>query len=372
VVPGQPNTISPCSFNRLPWAGGFELPGLCCSQAGDAVFQGNRDRAEYLSYLESAQERYGAVNHTYWERRSSLRRVTRNFEVVNCFGENFYTGRWWRIRKLKEGGMKNNWFKLLPSILVLILGLAVVSTRAAETIEVKAGEKKAAKETKQGEKAKRYYEVMWAADANLCEKVRSYADRGRFNYMPTDVDFGNVKWIQLDDPRRKAINVTLAGESRSKTVFRWYTTRRTGLEWDFSLDVFPHEISFADLAKDPASFARKQEWTFEPDYVDLYGLNGLKSPKPSPWCSKLGHFREDLGCEGQYAKWRFSFFDLIDIDGNIYITAATETYQSPNDINLPVVILVGRYIAPKETPSIFGDIGNMKQLEHCCYLIKTP
>jgi len=44
MVPDQPNMISPCSFNRLPWAGGFELPGLCCSQAGDAVFQGNRQR----------------------------------------------------------------------------------------------------------------------------------------------------------------------------------------------------------------------------------------------------------------------------------------------------------------------------------------
>ena len=86
MVPDQPDMISPCSFNRLPWAGGFELPGLCCSQAGDAVFQVNRDRGEYLSYLESAQERYGAVNHAYWERRSPLRRMTRNFEGANCFG----------------------------------------------------------------------------------------------------------------------------------------------------------------------------------------------------------------------------------------------------------------------------------------------
>jgi len=216
--------------------------------------------------------------------------------------------------------MKNIWFKLLPSISVLILGIGVVSTGAAETIEVKAGEKKTTKETKQGEKTKRYYEVMWAADANLCEKVRSYADRERSDYMPADVDFGNVKWIELDNPTRKAIDVTLAGESRTRTVFRWYLTRRMGLEWGFLLNVFPHEINFADLAKDPASFARKTEWTFEPDYVDLYGLNGFKSPKPSPWCSKLDHFSEDLGCEGQYAKWRFSFFDLIDIDGNIYIT----------------------------------------------------
>lgn len=262
--------------------------------------------------------------------------------------------------------MKNNWFKLLLSILVLILGIAVVSTWAAEAIGTKAGEKKAAKETKQAEQPKRYYEVMWAADANLCEKVRSYADRERIDYAPTNVDFGNVKWIQLDDPGRKAINVTLAGESRRKTVRRWYSPSRTGVEWIFWLDVFPHEINFADLAKDPASFARKQEWTFEPDYLELHGLNGLTSPKPSPWCSKLDHFREDLGCQGQYAKWRFSFFDLIDIDGNIYITAATEAY----DINLPVVILVGRYIPPKEPPLIFGEIGNMKQLEHRCYLIK--
>ncbi len=266
--------------------------------------------------------------------------------------------------------MKNNWFKLLPSILVLLLGLAVVSAQAAETGDMKGGEKKVTEEKKQTEQTKRYYEVMWAADANLCEKIRSYADRKRSNYFPIDVDFGNVKWIQLDNPTRKSINVTLAGESRSKTVFRWYSPSRMGVEWMFWLEIFPHEINFADLAKDPASFARKTEWTFAPDYVDLYGLNGLKSPKPSHWCSKLDHFREDLGCKGQYAKWRFSFFDLIDIGGKIYIMAATEKYQSPDDINLPVVILVARYVAPKETPLIFGDIGNMKQLEHCCYLIK--
>ncbi len=212
---------------------------------------------------------------------------------------------------------------------------------------------------------------MWAADANLCEKVRSYADRERIDYIPINIDFGNVKWIQLDDPGRKAINVTLGGESRIKTVFRWYTTRRTGREWDFTFDIFSHEISFADLAKDPASFARKQEWTFEPDYAELYGLDKLELPKRSHWCSKLKHIEEDLGCKERYAKWRFSFFDLIEIDGKMYITAATEKYQSPDDINLPVVILVGRYVAPKETPLIFGGIGNMKQLEHCCYLIKT-
>ena len=267
--------------------------------------------------------------------------------------------------------MMKNCFKLIVAILVLLLGLAVVSTPAAEAGDTKAEGRKATKETKKAEQPKRYYEVMWAADANLCEKVRSYADRERMNYMPINVDFGNVKWIQLDDPGRKAINVVLAGESRNKTVFRWYTTRRTGLEWDFSLDVFPHEINFAGLAKDPASSARKQEWTFEPDYVELYGLDKLKSPKRSHWCSKLDHFREDLGCKGRYPIWRFSFFDLINIDGNIYITAATEKYQSPDDFNLPVIILVGRYIAPKETPLIFGGIGNMKQLEHCCYLIKT-
>ena len=100
-----------------------------------------------------------------------------------------------------------------------------------------------------------------AADAKLCEKVRSFADRERIDYVPIDVDFGNVKWVQLDYPTRKAINATLAGESRTRTIFRWYGTRRMGLEWDFWLEVFPHEINFADLAKDPASFARKAEWT---------------------------------------------------------------------------------------------------------------
>ena len=268
--------------------------------------------------------------------------------------------------------MKKNWFKLLPLIIVLASSLAVVSTRAAEAIDTKAGEKKTTKETKQAELPKRYYEVMWAADANLCEKVCSYANHERMNYMPSDVDFGNVKWIQLDDPMRKAINVTLAGESRNKTVFRWYTPpAHTGAEGYFSLEIFPHEIDFADLAKDPASFARKAEWTFEPDYVELTGLNGLQSQKPSPWCSKLDHFSEALGCKGRYATWRFSFFDLIDIDGKIYITAATEKYQSPDDFKLPVVILVARYIAPKEPPLIFGGNGNMKQLEHFCYLVKV-
>jgi len=222
------------------------------------------------------------------------------------------------------------------------------------------------------EQSKRYYEVMWAADANFCEMVRAYADRERSNYMPSNVDFGNVKWIQLDDPMRKAINVTLAGESRTKTVFQSYTPpAHTGAEGYFSLEVFPREISFADLAKNPASFARKVEWTFAADDVELTGLNGLKSPKPSPWCSKLDHFSEASGCKGQYARWRFSFFDLIDIDGKIYITAATEKYQAPDDFDWPVVILVARYIASKEPPLIFGDPGNMKQLEHCCYLIKT-
>ena len=269
-----------------------------------------------------------------------------------------------------DGGMNKNCFILVPTILVLILGIAVVSTWAAETIGEKTAEKKNTKETKKPVQTKRYYEVMWAADAKLCEKVRSYADRERFDYMPTNIDFGNLKWIQLDDPSRKAINVTLAGESQSKTVFRWYTTRRTGLEWDFSLDVFPHEIDFADLARNPASFARKQEWTFEPDSVELYGLDKLKSPERSHWCSKLKHIEEDLGCKEQYARWRFSFFDLIEIDGKIYITAATEKYQS-EDIDLPVVILVGRYIPPKEIPSVFGGMDTMTQLEHRCYLIKT-
>ena len=85
MVPDQANTISPCSSDRPPWAGGFELPGLYCSQTGDGVFQGNRDRAEYLSYLESAQERYGAVIHACWKHRSLRRRMTRHFEGANCF-----------------------------------------------------------------------------------------------------------------------------------------------------------------------------------------------------------------------------------------------------------------------------------------------
>jgi hypothetical protein len=184
--------------------------------------------------------------------------------------------------------MRKNYFKLLSLILILVSSLAVVSMRITEAGDLKAGDKKPTKETKKAEQPKRYYEVMWAADANLCEKVRSYADRERINYMPSNVDFGDVKWIQLDDFMRKAVNVTLAGESRTKTVFQWYTPpAHTGADGYFSLDVFPHEINFADLAKNPASFARKQEWTFAPDYVELTGLNGRKSPKPSPWCSTL-------------------------------------------------------------------------------------
>jgi hypothetical protein len=85
MVSDQPNAISPCSFNRLPWAGGFELPGLCCSQAGDAVFQGNRDRGKYLSYLESANERYGAG---VLKTQDSAAVGDKQFEGANYLGEN--------------------------------------------------------------------------------------------------------------------------------------------------------------------------------------------------------------------------------------------------------------------------------------------
>ncbi len=52
MVPGRPNTISPCSFNRLPWAGGFELPGLYCSQA----------RTRYFKATETEQNIYPILN----------------------------------------------------------------------------------------------------------------------------------------------------------------------------------------------------------------------------------------------------------------------------------------------------------------------
>jgi len=65
--------------------------------------------------------------------------------------------------------MNKNWFKLLPSILVLILGLAVASTHAAETIE-NAGEKNAAKETKKTQQTERYYEVMWLQTQNCARR----------------------------------------------------------------------------------------------------------------------------------------------------------------------------------------------------------
>jgi hypothetical protein len=227
--------------------------------------------------------------------------------------------------------------------------------------------------TKASAKTKHYYEVMWAAEPAFCEKVRAYADRERADYMPITANFGNVKWTELDDPSRVAVNVTLAGESTKRTIFRWVLTRSTGLEWDYTLNIFPALINFTDLAKDPSSFARKQEWRFEPDDVQLTGLNGQQSPKPSKWCAKLKDKDRDLGCKGKHPTWRFSFFDLIEVGENIYITAATEKYQSPDDMDLPVVILVGSYIAPspdKPRP-VHGDNGAMSQLEHRCYLIKT-
>ena len=157
----------------------------------------------------------------------------------------------------------------------------------------------------------------FSSEVSFAESVFSNDANFKYTKFPGKVDFGNVKWIQLDDPMRKAINVRLAGESRTKTVFQWYTPpAHAGAEGYFSLEVFPHEISFVALSKNPASFARKAEWTFEADYVELTGLNGWKSQKPSPWCSKLDHFSEALGCKGRrYARWRFSFLDLIDIDG---------------------------------------------------------
>jgi len=233
-----------------------------------------------------------------------------------------------------------------------------------------AGEKQT---TKVHAKTKRYYEVMWAADPVFCEKVRSYADQQRADYVPSNIVFGNVQWIELDDYDRRASNVNFSDEKNSKTVFKWITRRRTGFEWDYALDIFHVLISFDDLSKNPVSFTGKQEWTFNPDYVELTGLNGQKSPKPSKWCAKLKNInRQDLGCKNKHPIWRFSFFDLLSIDGKTYITAATEKYQSPDDTNLPIVILVGRYIAPpKQTPLRFGSDGTMGQIEHRCYLIKT-
>jgi hypothetical protein len=253
-------------------------------------------------------------------------------------------------------------------LIAVLIGLAVLLVLGGGTAG--AGEKQV---KRQPTKTKRYYEVMWAANPALCEKVRAYADRERTDYMPITINYGNVKWTELDDPSRVAVNVTLAGESAERTVFRWVLTRKMGLEWDYALDAFPSLINFADLAKDPASFAGKQEWRFEPDDAELTGLNGQKSPKPSKWCAKLKDKDRDLGCKGKHPTWRFSFFDLIKIDGKTYITAATEKYQSPDDINLPVVILVGRYIAPSpdKPQPLHGNNGAMSQLEHRCYLIKT-
>jgi hypothetical protein len=276
---------------------------------------------------------------------------------------------------MSESFFKNNKliYKLIL-VMLLVLYFTVLSVLAMDKSNENANGNKIAV-VKSTAKEKRYYEVMWAADANFCEKVRTYADRENANYVPIAGNFGNVKWIALDHPTRKAVNVIFAGETKPRSIFRWYTTRRMGLEWDYDLNIFQGLVDFTDLvkkAKNPALLSLKQEWTFNPDDVELIGLNGRKSPKPSHWCSKLKHSEEHLGCEGRYPKWRFSFFDLIEIEGKTYITAATEKYQSPDDMNLPIVILVGRYVAPSEdTPLMFGSDRTMDQLEHRCYLIKA-
>lgn len=248
--------------------------------------------------------------------------------------------------------------------------LVIILFAFTSTYSAWAGENK----SNPSKQKKRYYEIMWAADPAFCEKVRSYADREHADYMPTNINFGNVKWVELDHPSREATNVIFAGKKNFKTAFRWILPRSMGQEWDYTLDVFPALINFADLAKDPASFARKQEWTFEPDDVELTGLNGKKSQKPSKWCAKLKYpDRPELGCKGKHPVWRFSFFDLIEVDGKTYITASTEQYGTEEDKYLPVVILVGRYIVPSsDTPRfVHGNNGTMSQLEHRCYLIKT-
>jgi hypothetical protein len=258
---------------------------------------------------------------------------------------------------------------ILVILVLLIFCFSALPVLAAEKQKVNAGGNMVTK-VESTAIGKRYYDVMWAADANFCEKVRAYADSARSDYVPSDIDFGNLKWTELGNPTRVVADVTFAGESKSRSIVRSYTT--TSIDWYFDLDIFPGPVDYSALAKDPTSFTLKQEWTFNSDDVELNGLHGWKSPKPSHWCSKLKHSEEHLGCEGRYPKWRFSFFDLIEIDGKTYITASTEKYQSPDDMDLPIVILIARYVAPeKDTPLRFGSDRTMDQLEHRCYLIKT-
>lgn len=73
---------------RIEYPGAFYHVTSRGNERG-TVFQGNRDRGKYLSYLVSAHERYGAVIHAYLKRRSPLRRMMRNLNCVNCFGESF-------------------------------------------------------------------------------------------------------------------------------------------------------------------------------------------------------------------------------------------------------------------------------------------
>lgn len=251
--------------------------------------------------------------------------------------------------------------------LTLVMCLADLSVMADEKGSV-SKQSKAAKSSIANKKG--HYEVMWASDAALCNKIKNYADAKRDDYVPTDMNFGNLQWQELDDPTRQSIDTILAGETSPRTIFRTVLPRRTGLEWDYSLKIFPLIVDADALKRDPVSFARKHEWSFNPDDAELKGLQASNPKKKSRWCSKLKDNEWELGCKGMNIRWRFSFFDLIEIDGKVFITAATEKYM---DDRLPVVILVGRYVAPPKTTNpvrAYGTTGTMSQLEHLCYLIK--
>lgn len=215
------------------------------------------------------------------------------------------------------------------------------------------------------ERTHRHYEVIWAADKSLCEKVAAYAERVRPDFLPSDVDFGNLRWTILDDPGRQALNVTFAGESDKKTLFRWVNPNSAGKEWSFALTVFPETIDFDILKKEPVFHGLEEETYFEPETISLIGIANKESIRPSPWCERL----KDLACNGVHAQSRFSFFDVLEIDQKVYLVAHTEKYANLYEA-LPHIVFVGKYRATKPTPpKLKGPLyAPLRNLEHLCYL----
>lgn len=203
------------------------------------------------------------------------------------------------------------------------------------------------------------YQLLWTGNKDVCQRARRYATKERHNYV--NIGFGNVPWTQLDDPSRKTVDVMLAGSTR--TVLLSIVPRRAGLDWDYGLVVYATKLSHSDLLNrgpiDP-----RVEMIWEPDRFPVPELARSRvASRLVSWCKKEGW----KDCEKETLSWRFSFFDLVKLDGQVYLTAASEKYNTPMDRNMPQVVMIAEYVGNLAAGSQSNDIAG--KVRPVCYLL---